>query len=129
MKIAIKLLILELLGGIFGLICAAAAIASVYFLYGTWANDAPWSYPLWAFGAGVIAMLIVAALNGRRQQVDYVAQLMARGYALGEAAAAWRTASNGGLNLLRNLQQSELSKEIDRLETAINTSNGEGDSA
>lgn len=125
----IKLLALELLTGIFGLICATAAIASIYFLYGTWANDAPWSYPLWSFGAFLIAMLIVAALNGSRQRVDYVDQLIERGYSKGEAAEAWRTADSGGLNLLRNLQQAELSKEIDRLEAAINTSNEKGDSA
>ncbi len=129
MKISMKLLILEFLGGIFGLICATAAIASVYFLYGTWANEAPWSYPLWSFGAGVIATLIVAALNGSRQRVDYVAQLMERGYARGEAAEAWRSADCGGLNLLCNLQQAELGEQINRLETATNTSNGEGHSA
>jgi hypothetical protein len=110
MKIAIKLLILKLLGGIFGLICATAAIAFVYFLYGVFAKGAPWSYVLWSFGAGVIAMLIVAALNGSKQRVDYVGQLIERGYSKGEAAEAWRTASNGGRNLLRNLQQAELSK-------------------
>ena len=125
----IKLRILELLIGIFGLICAGAAIASVYFLYGVFAEVAPWSYVLWAFGTGLIAMLIVAALHGSRQRVDYVDQLIERGYSKGEAAEAWRTADSGGLNLLRNLQQTELSEQINRLETAINTSNGEGDSA
>jgi hypothetical protein len=126
----IKLRILELLIGTSGLICAGAAIAAIYFLYGTWANDAPWSYVLWSFGAFLIAMLIVAALSGCKQRVDYVDQLIERGYSKGEAAEAWRTASSGGLNLLRNLQQAEqLSKQIDRLEATINTTNGEGDSA
>ena len=119
---------LELLIGMFGLICAGAAIASVYFLYGASANGAPWSYVLWSFGVGLFAMLIVASLNGCKQRVDYVDQLIVRGYSQGEAAEAWRTADSGGMNLLRNLQQSELSEEIDRLETAINTPNEEGDS-
>ncbi len=74
-------------------------------------------------------MLIVAALNNSWQRVDYVDQLIERGYSKGEAVEAWRTADSCGLNLLRNLQQEELSKEINQLETAINTSNGEGDSA
>ncbi len=129
MKITIKLLILESLIGIFGLTCAGAAIASVYFLYGVFAKVAPWSNVLWSFGAGVIAMLIVAALNGCKHRVDFVDQLMERGYAQAEAAEAWRTASNGGTNLLRNLHQAELSEQIDRLKTAINTSNGEGHNA
>ena len=124
-----KLRILELLSGIFGLICAAAAIASVYFLYGVFARVTPWSYPLGSFGAGVVAVLIVAALNASKHRVDYVDQLIERGYSQGEAEEAWRTADSGGMNLLRNLQQSGLSEQIDRLETAINTSNGKGDSA
>ena len=128
MKTKMKILFLELLGGIFGLICVGAAIASVYFLYGATANGGPWSYVLWSFGVGLFAMLIVASLNGGKQRVDYVGQLIERGYSKGEAAEAWLTANSGGLNLLRNLQQVELSKEIDRLETAISTPNGEGDS-
>ena len=74
-------------------------------------------------------MLIVAALNGGKQRVDYVDQLIERGYSKGKAAEAWHTADSGGLNLLLKLQQAELSKQINRLETAINTSNGDGDSS
>ena len=129
MKTATKLRILELLIGIFGLICAGAAIASVYFLYGVFAKVTPWFYVLSSFGAGLIAMLIVVVLNGRKHRVDYVDQLIERGYSKGKAEEAWRLADSGGLNLLRNLQQTELGKQIDRLETAINTSNGEGDAA
>ena len=124
----IKLLILELLATIFGLICAGAAIASVYFLYGAFTKVAPWFDVLWSLGAGLFAMLIAAALNGSKKRIDYVDQLIERGYAQAEAREAWRTASNGGLNLLRNLQQTELGEEIDRLETAINTPNTDGDS-
>jgi len=129
MKTKIKLLILDLLGGTCGLICAGAAIASVYFLYGAFAKISPWFYVLWSFGVGLIAMLIVAVLNGRKHRVDYVDQLFERGYSQGEAEEAWRTADSGGMNLLRNLQQSGLSEQIDRLETAINTSNGKRGSA
>jgi hypothetical protein len=128
MKITTKLLILELLGGMFGLICASAAIASVYFMYGAFAKVARWSYVIWAFGAGFIAMLIADALIGGRQRVDFVDQFIGRGYSKGDAVEAWRTANSGGLNLLRNLQQAELSKQTNRLETAIDTPNTDGDS-
>lgn len=129
MKTKIRLLFLELLGGTCGMICAGAAIASVYFLYGVFAKIAPWFYVLWSFGAALIALLIAAAVNGCKYRVDYVDQLIARGYSKGEAAEAWRTADSGGLNLLRNLQQTEFSEQINRLETVTKTSNGEGDSA
>ena len=128
MKITIKLLILELLGGIFGLICAGAAIASLYFLYGAWTNDAPWLNLLWSIGIGFIAMQIAAAVNGGIQRIDYMNHLIERGYSKGEAAEAWRTASNGGLNLLLNLQQAELCTQIDLLETAINIPIAQGNS-
>ncbi len=118
-----------MLGDLFGLICAGASIAAVYFLYGAFASDAPWSYVFWSIGAGFIAMLIAAAANNSWQRVDYVDQLIERGYSKGEAVEAWRTADSGGLNLLLKLQQSEPSEQINRLESAINTSNGEGDSA
>ena len=129
MKIATKLLILEWLGVIFGLICAVASIASVYFLYEVFAKVAPWSYPLLSFGAGVIAMLIAAALNGSRRRMDHMGQLMQRGYPQAVAAESWRTASSGGMNLLCYLQQTELCKQLNRLESAIDTPNVGGNSA
>ena len=121
MKTTTKLLILDWLSGIFSLICAVASIASVYFLYEVFARVAPWSYPLWSFGAGVLALLIAAALNRSKRRIAYMGQLMQRGYRHAEAAEAWRTAFNGGMNLLRHLQQTELCKQIDRFQTAINT--------
>lgn len=122
MRKTIKLLFLELLGAIFGLTWAAAAIASVYFLYGAMVNDVPWSYLLWSFGIGFIAVQFSAAVNTGIQRVDYVNQLIERGYAQAEAEEAWRTTICGGMNLLRNLQQAELSAQIELLETAINIS-------
>jgi len=125
----IKLLILESLAGIFGLICAGAAIASVYFLYGAFTKVAPWFYVLWSLGAGLFAMLIAAALNGSKKRIDYVDQLIERGYAQAEAGAAWRIAKNGGMDLLTNLHQVELADEIDRLESNLGIPNAEENGA
>ncbi len=121
MKTTTKLLILEWLSGIFALIGAVAFITSVYFLYGVFVKVAPWPYPLWSFGAGVLALLIAAVLNRSERRMAYMGQLMQRGYRHAEAAEAWHTAFNGGMNLLRHLQQTELCKQIDRFQTAINT--------
>lgn len=82
----------------------------------------------WSIGAGFIALLIAAASNNNWQRVDYVGELIERGYSKEDAVEAWRTADSGGWNLLLKLQQAELSAQINRLETAINTPNGEGDS-
>ncbi len=99
--------VLELLSGIFGLIWFGAAIAAVYFLYGALANDAPWSNLLWPIGAGFIAKYLAVALNNSKQRMDYVSQLMERGYTREQASEAWHIALNGGTNLLLNLRQTE----------------------
>ncbi len=129
MKISTKLILLELFGGLFGWVWIGASIATIYFLYGALANDAPWSNLLWPIAIGFVSKSIAAAMGGNQRRLDYVDQLMKRGYSRADAATAWITASNGGQNLLLSLQQEELSKEIDRLETAIITSNGEVDGA
>ena len=110
----------------FDLIWIGASIALVYFLYGALANDAPWLYLSWSIVVGLIARQIATALKDYKQRIDYVDQLIERGYERKDAEAAWRTASGGGLNLLRNLQQVDLGEQIDRLEAAINTPNAEG---
>jgi hypothetical protein len=124
-----KLVILKLLVGMFNLIWIGAAIALVYFLYGALANDSPWSYLSWPFAVGFFARLAAVAVKDNRQRVDYVNQLMERGYAQRDADSAWRIATTGGTNLLRNLQQAELNDEIDRLESAIDTPSAKGNSA
>ena len=129
MKIKTKLLILDLLNGVFGLLWAGAAIASVFFLYGALANDAPWPYLIWSIIGGVIAMQIAAALNDNKHRLDYVNQLTERGYTPAAAGEAWLTASDGGMNLLRNLQQEELREQIEPFEAAINVSKAHGNSA
>lgn len=108
-----KSLFLELLGGIFGWIGIGAAIGSVYFLYGALADGAPWLNLIWSTGAGFAAKYLAVALDRNKQRVDYVGQLMERGYTRAEATEAWRIASDGGLNLLLNVQQAETIAETD----------------
>jgi hypothetical protein len=124
-----KLVILQLLAGMFDLIWIGASVVLVYFLYGALANDEPWAYLSWPFAVALIARQIAVALKNNKQRVDYVRQLMERGYGREDAEAAWRIATGGGANLLRNLEQAELSDEIHRLERADNTPNAKGNSA
>ena len=124
-KITTKLLVLELLGGIFELIWFGAAIAAVYFLYGALANDAPWSGLLWPIGVGFIAKYFATAMNRNEQRVAYIEQLMERGYTRTQATAAWHTAINGGSNLLLNLQQAEKIDESDRPDAECDNTNEE----
>ncbi len=123
-----KLVILELLARMFDLIWIGASVVLVYFLYGALTKGAPWPYLGWLLAVICIAKQIASALKGKKQRVDYVGQLTDRGYERDDAEAAWRIATGGGANLLRNLEQAELSDQIDQLETTINTSSAGGDS-
>jgi len=105
----VKLGILELSARLFDLIWIGASIAFVYFLYQALTLDVPWSYLGWLLGAGFISRQIADVLKDKRKRVDYVGQLIERGYEREDAESAWRIATGGGANLLRNLQQDELS--------------------
>jgi len=100
-----------------------AAIASVYFLYVALASAAPWSNLLWSIGAGLIAYFLAAVLNKNKQRVDYVDQLVERGYTQAEARSAWEIVNSGGSNLLLSLQQSDTIAENDRHDDEPNKSN------
>jgi hypothetical protein len=123
-----KLIALELLGAMFNLIWIGALLVLVYFLYGAFTKGTPWPYLGWSLAVVVIAKQIAAVLKNKEQRVDYVGQLTDRGYERDDAEAAWRIATGGGANLLRNLEQAEPSDQIDRLERSINTSSTGGDS-
>ena len=112
-KIKTKLVILELFAELFGWMWIGAAIASIYFLYGALASAASWSNLLWSIGAGLVAKFLAVVLNRNKQRVDYVDQLMRRGYTRAEATEAWKIAINGGANLLFNLQQTDTIAESD----------------
>ena len=119
MKTATSFLILRLLGGIFWWLSIVGSIASVYFLYQALAHDAPWLFPLWSVVAAVAAKQASSSIYDTKRQLEYVEQLLERGYLRADAEAAWRIAKNGGMNLLTNLHQVELADEIDRLESAL----------
>lgn len=121
MKNSTARIILELLGGLFGWIWIGASIASLYFSYGALANDAPWSSLLWSVGIGLFAKQVAVVLNGNQQRLDYVDQLIQRGYTKLDASAAWRTATSGRLNLLRNLQLADQGERPDSPTDTPNT--------
>lgn len=130
MRTRTKIFTLDLLGGVFGFVWIAAFVAAVYFLHEALANGAPWSGLSWSLVTGVISKQIAAAFRVNKQRVEYVGHLTERGYAKAAAEAAWRTASGGGRNLLRNLQQAEIGDESARFESATGavSSESSGDS-
>lgn len=122
-------LLLELLGGIFGWIWIGGSIAVVYFLYGALADDGPWLYVLWSAVVGFVAKTIAVVLNENQRRLDYVDQLNQRGYPKYEAEAAWRTAADGGFNVLLSLQQAESSHQLDQSEAASDSGNTDNSGA
>ena len=96
-----------MIAGLFGWIWVGATIATAYFLYGALANDAPWSNLIWSAGISFIAKCLSVAFNDQRMKVDYVDQLIERGHTHAAATEAWKITTEGGTNLLMNLQQTE----------------------
>ena len=90
-----------------------AAIASIYFLYDALAKSAPWSSFLWSISTASIAKYLAVVLNLYKQKVDYVDQLMERGYTQAAATEAWKITIEGGTNLLLNLKQTDTIAEFD----------------
>ncbi len=74
-------------------------------------------------GAGFIAKPIAVALDSAGRRLDYISQLVERGYDQVAADVAWRSADDGGTNLLRNLRQAEIGAEIFRPESVISLAN------
>ena len=118
-----KIIVLEICSGLFECIWIGAAIISIYWLYGAVAVGAPWINLLWSLGAGFIAKPIAVALDSARRRLDYISQLVERGYDQVAAEVAWRSADDGGTNLLRNLWQADIGDEIFRPESVISLAN------
>lgn len=129
MKTATTLNVLTLLGGAFWWLAIAAAVAAVYFLYEALTRDAPWILLLLSVVVGLVARQMAASIDEAKRRLDYVEQLSERGYVEVDADAAWRTAEDGGMNLLANLQQVELADEIDRLESDLGIPNAKENGA
>ena len=119
----IKLIILESIAGIFGWVWIGASIGAIYFLYQALANDGSWIFVLWSIVAGFVAKTIAVVLNENHRRLDYIDQLREHGYPKSEADAAWRTANNGGFNLLLSLQQAENRYQIEQAESASDSAN------
>ena len=58
-------------------------------------------------GVPVIAKYFSVVLNLYKKKVDYVEQLMKRGYTQAAATEAWKITVDGGANLLLNLIQTD----------------------
>ena len=114
-----KLVTLKLLGGIFRCLWIVASIGLFYSVYMSLAHGAPWIFLSVPVVAGLVAWQLAASISSAEQRLDYVGQLMERGFIRVDAEVAWYLARNGEMNLLSNLHQIELADEIDRLESAL----------
>ncbi len=96
-----------LLSGLFGLIWIGAAIACVFYFYEALANEAPIRYLLWSIVVALIAKSLATTFKNSKDEKEYVGQLALYGFGKDEATSAWEIKSNGGSNLLLNLQQAD----------------------
>ena len=110
---------------LFGLLWIGAALASVYFLYVSIVDGAPWTHLILSVIAVLVAKTVALIFDYNYQRTKYIGQLIDRGYERAKAEAAWRTASEGGMNVLRDLQQAEVGGEATQLNPAMKTTDSE----
>ena len=123
MKPISKLVIIRLLGALFGWIWICAATGFLYFLFGALTNEESINPLFWSIGVGFIAKYLADTFRSAKEQVEYVDQLKERGYTRADTTNAWEIAKIGGHNLLLNLQQAERIAENDLKYNEGNNSN------
>jgi hypothetical protein len=76
MRTGTILVILDFVGGLLSWAWVAAAIASMYFLYGILASGQSWPHLLWAVLAGLVSKLFSNIIRKRRHRLHFVDQVM-----------------------------------------------------
>ena len=89
MELRKKLVLLELIGGIFGWLWIIASLATLYFLVAAIFFDNPWSRVFWAFGTAVVAKWLAKGFRDNQLRVAFVAKQMDKGLSHEEASRAW----------------------------------------
>lgn len=107
MQVKAWLVFWGILGRMGSWVWISALIGAVFLLYEALARGGSWFLLLCSIVAALAAKAFAAAANNRHRRLDYVNQLRLRGFAESEADAAWHTATNGGFNVLLNLQQAD----------------------
>jgi hypothetical protein len=100
-----KLMLLELVSGLFGWGWILASLASLYFLVAALAFNGRWSSFLWAVGFSIVAKWLARGFNDNKNRVGYEADLVSRGFSKPEAGGAWLQAYSGGRDKLAELVQ------------------------
>ena len=84
-----KLMILELIVGLFGWAWILASMVSLYFLVMVVFVDGTWSSFFWALGCSIIGKWLAKAFQDNKQRVAYEAHLVSEGFTPEEAAQKW----------------------------------------
>jgi hypothetical protein len=89
MQVNIKLVILELVAGIFGWVWIIAGLAALYFLVMAIVANGPWSRCLWAIGVSGVGKWLLRGFEDNKRRVAFEADLISQGYTPAEAAREW----------------------------------------
>jgi hypothetical protein len=126
-QIKSKLVILELLAGIFGWTWIIALVAAIYYLVMAIFSDSLWSSFFWAFGIGAITKWLTRGLQDNKFRIAYEAKLIGEGYTPEEASQKWSEEyfGNGKDELVASSQAilaetDEILKESESIVTQLN---------
>jgi hypothetical protein len=84
-----KLMLLELVSGIFGWVWIIAGIAALVFLIWAIGFAGPWSRFFWAVGISVVAKWLAKAFMDTQIRVGFEAEKIAEGMSPAEARQEW----------------------------------------
>ena len=84
-----KLMIIELMEGLFGWAWILASVVSLYFLVMVFFLDGTWSNFFWAFGCSITSKWLAKAFQDSKARVAYETQLVSEGFTPEEAAQKW----------------------------------------
>ena len=96
MKTHTKLVWLELIGGIFGLIWIGASIIAIILVILALGFGWSWWNVLWAAAVGIVAKLLLRGFMDSQRRVSYEASLMEQGISKEEAGREWLGKYNEG---------------------------------
>jgi hypothetical protein len=98
MQVRTKLVILELVAGIFGWAWIIAGLAALYFLVMAIFAGGGWSRFFWALGISIVGKWLLRGFKDNEQRVAFEADLISKGYTPADAAKEWMTRYTGQRN-------------------------------
>jgi len=89
MQLRKKLMLLELIAGLFGWVWIFASLAFLYFLAVAVFGHGTWSKAFWTFGIAAVAKWLARGFGDNKKRIAFEAHLVSQGHTPDDAAREW----------------------------------------